>query len=107
MTDSFGVLRRLFLSSLWPSKSASTTSPGLVNNKPVSSLPRHRISIAAPLALRVLTWPVVSLNKPSLARIRQDNATFFASAESIGDFWIFDASTLLSTGFRFWIGDSG
>jgi hypothetical protein len=35
--------------------------------------------------------------------MRQDNATFFASAKSLEEFWILDASTLLSTGFRFWI----
>jgi hypothetical protein len=79
-----------------PSKSANTTSLGLVKSKPVSALPRPRISIAAPLALRALTWPVVSLNNPSLARMQQDNATFFANAESIEEFWILD--------FRFWIG---
>ena len=49
-----------------------------------------------PLALRALTWPVVSLNWPSLARMRQDKATFFANMR-VGPrpFWIFD--------FRFWI----
>ena len=33
-----------------------------------------------PSTLRALTCPVVSLNRPSLARIGQDNATFLIEA---------------------------
>ena len=54
------------------------------------------MSILLPSPLRALTCPVVFLKRPSLARIRQDNATFFASAALLQELWI--------SGFGCWIG---
>ena len=49
--------------------------PGLVGP---SAPDQHLISL-----LRALTWPVVSLKSPSLARMRHDSATFRAKERSV------------------------
>src|ERR1043165_7803981 len=89
MTASLGGLSPAFLSRLRPSRSATITSRGLVKSNPVSLGPRPRINICASPS-RALTWPVVSLNRPSLARIRHDSATFRARFESVFTFVLLD-----------------
>src|SRR5437870_4748861 len=82
MHASFGVFSPARFLSGAPSKSERTTSAGLVYKSPVSAPPRPRMSIDCPSGLRPLTWPVVSLKRPSFARIRQESATVFAKAAS-------------------------
>jgi hypothetical protein len=56
-----------------------------------------------PAPLRALTWPVVSLKRPSFARIRHESAMFLTSAAAAFGFWILRLGSVRVLDFGFWI----